>query len=271
MNRRLSWIERVVLQSALDLLSPEHAEILRKQIGEVKLVQRHASRRVVCFYRTRWRFSKRKLGACLPSPLSEIRLAEVEVQLDGRPAEPIIATVWLVRGRVFSIEFSAPPPGDRRVALRCSRLLFDPADPVDPRCPAADADPCRALLEELGLSSEGLTVVPPLRPAERLAWIGSLRTRLPDDWVEIIGYSDGFFTDSLSVYGLVGLPVGHFVEHSLLVLAEVGGFDVCLCAVQGDQDGQLVLADHEGSIDGRIGLAFRPALHEYVALARDSL
>lgn len=268
MNRRLSSVERIVLQSAIELLPAQSAETLRTMVHEVNHVRRYALRKKVHFYRMRWRFFLGEFSVYFPSKLEVARLAEIELIDEYQPAEPIIATIWLVNGRLSSIEFTSPPPDSNRVNTTRARLLFDPADPSEPRLAAADPSPIRELISELGISSASLTVVPPLVAEKRIEWIGLLRTRLPGDWVEIIGQSDGFSAELLCVHGLVGLPAAHFDDHTLLVLAEADGYDWCLCAVAGEEDGCLVLADYEGQIERMLGADFRPALREFVELAR---
>lgn len=268
MNRRLSTLEQRILGAVERALPAEAARILRCQIEEVNLVQR--TDREVNLYRTKFRFLQRDYSLYFANRLPEVRLAEADLSLTLGDAEPAIATVWLVSGRVFSIEFSSPLPREREeTAVARLRLLLDPQVPESEDMRSGDPRLVYSWMEGLGLKDEVVSVRPPLPEPRRSDWLQLLWTRLPDDWISMIGEFDGFVTRSMTIHGLLGLPHAHFSDVTLLVLAEKGGSLDCLCVRGGSETGEVLLADYEGKVQQSLGQSFREALREYVGPSRN--
>lgn len=84
--------------------------ILKDQVKEITLVQRHQSRRVVQFYRIRNGLVREEFSIRLPGSLREQLLGKM--LFEAHSGIRLTAEIWAANGWLFSIEFSAPPRSD---------------------------------------------------------------------------------------------------------------------------------------------------------------
>ena len=118
MNKLFQWItgrgqellplEQLLLQKVETALSKPAAEILVMQITLINKVQRLDKSREVDFYRMEKGKPVFPESALFPNHKEEFELARLRI-VDPRTGHGTNASVYLVKGRLFSIEFSCPP------------------------------------------------------------------------------------------------------------------------------------------------------------------
>lgn len=125
----LRSLERKLLNAFTERLSPDAATLLKKQIEQINLVQRHADHKEVNFYcmkhgkpafDERFRFPTRQ----------ETKLATIRFTAVDAP-ELFRADIWLVHGHLFSIEFDRSPKQLSEESIEIERIdvLIDPMKP----------------------------------------------------------------------------------------------------------------------------------------------
>lgn len=110
-KKRLRPNERAVLDAVLRKVGPNVSETLLAQLNLVNKVQRApgVSGEDVQFYRMRWGRAVVERGPPLDSS-EETLLATVTLRKSLGEGPPLGCKVWLVQGRIFSLEFEPDLP-----------------------------------------------------------------------------------------------------------------------------------------------------------------
>lgn len=104
----LSPLERLLVQKIEAVLPKPAAEILVMQIALINKVQRVDKSREVNLYRMEKGKPMFPESALFPNRKDEVELARLRI-VDPSTGHGTYASVHLVKGRLFSIEFSCPP------------------------------------------------------------------------------------------------------------------------------------------------------------------
>lgn len=246
MNRRLSVLERELLGAVEERLSEEAAGILRTQLREVNLVQRDPSGQEVRLYRTRWKFFQREFSSYFRNRSPQVCLARIRLYDSESPEYLATAEIWLVSGRVFSIEYPLRVPKGPDMAIRSVQLLIDPQAGDGEQGKVGDIGAVTDWLRRLGISEQVLKSRPALPEEKRASLLQGLQTRMPDGWVRMVERFDGFTAETISVHGLGDLPRAQSPDETLLILAESNASERFVAIAYGSQTGEAVVIDHEG-------------------------
>jgi hypothetical protein len=128
MNKKLSGLERSVLDSVGRHLSEDMRIIWEKQINTINKVQRLPGWREVNFYRMKKGHPVHDESLEFPNKTKELLIAEVRVKWQGFQ-NTLIACVWSVKGILFSIEYSGE---DARYFAEATGM--DPPAPLEFIC-----------------------------------------------------------------------------------------------------------------------------------------
>jgi hypothetical protein len=121
-GRRLSTLERLVLDAARASVDPSLHSVWDRQVLAINKVQRLPEGIEVNFYRMHKGRPSFDEDLAFPNRTTELLIAEVRISLDRSYGE-LVAHLWCVRGFLFSIEYSGhmsyyeeaagmdPPPG----------------------------------------------------------------------------------------------------------------------------------------------------------------
>lgn len=104
----LNIIETQILEAVALALSPNAASLLRHQVSLINKAQRPDRNREVDFYHVEQGNPKFPEAALFPNRAEEFEFARLRIT-DVPTGHQTVATVWMVKGRVFSIEFSHTP------------------------------------------------------------------------------------------------------------------------------------------------------------------
>lgn len=102
----VSELERVILNAVRGCLSPDMAAIWDKQLQSVNKIQRLPDGVEVNFYRMQKGKASFDLGIAFPNKTEELLLATVTLKVQGADQQ-LVASVWMVRGFMFSIEYGS--------------------------------------------------------------------------------------------------------------------------------------------------------------------
>lgn len=101
---RLSALESLILQAVRDQLSGTEADLWGKQVGEINKVQRLPDGIEANFYRMKGGKLRFDDSLAFANQAEELLVATVQVSVPNAQ-EILTASVWCVRGFVFSIEY----------------------------------------------------------------------------------------------------------------------------------------------------------------------
>ncbi|TDP81648.1 hypothetical protein EV672_10779 [Aquabacterium commune] len=129
-----SELERVILTAVRKCLSPGAVPVWDKQLQAVNKIQRLPDGVEVNFYRMEKGKATFDPAISFPNKTEELLLAKVRLRVDGA-GQQLEASVWVVGGFVFSIEYGAgskyfeeilgaDPPVEMEVTCQ---LLCDPS------------------------------------------------------------------------------------------------------------------------------------------------
>ena len=104
----LNFIEKQVVEAVALALSEKPAALLRTQVSLINKVQRLDQDREVDFYRIENGTVAFPDSALFPNHAEQFELANVNIK-DVASGHQTRASLWLVKGRLFSIEFSHTP------------------------------------------------------------------------------------------------------------------------------------------------------------------
>jgi hypothetical protein len=157
----LTPLEQEVLGALSAELPPAAREILAKQRDAINLVQRHAGGKEVNLYAMRRGRPCYEEHLLFPLQLEEAKLATLEIA-SSTGKTPLRAEVWLVKGWVFSIQFSKAPQEGLQAGARVLsvKVLRDPMMAVADVHQSPNPDELRTKLPDqyLGLVPEGHNV-----------------------------------------------------------------------------------------------------------------
>jgi hypothetical protein len=103
-NPRLSDLETLILQSVREKLSGDIAMLWDRQVQAINKVQRLPEGVEVNFYRIKCGRPSFDAELAFPNKIEELLVARVQLKLPDT-ASKLIASVWCVKGFLFSIEY----------------------------------------------------------------------------------------------------------------------------------------------------------------------
>jgi hypothetical protein len=107
-KKKMRTIEMRILEEVCQRLSKDAGEILKNQIALINKVQRLDKSREVNLYHLKNGRPSFPDGALFPNKQEEFQLATLHLR-DPQSGHESKVKVWMVKGHVFSLEFSAPP------------------------------------------------------------------------------------------------------------------------------------------------------------------
>jgi hypothetical protein len=128
---KLSATDRAVFHSIGHMLTPNAKSLFEKQMAQYNKVQRSDDHREVCLYKTR-PFHLKPLSidsdVLFPKSQGEFKLGNVTLK-DNKNGDKVLAIVWVVSGRVFSITFNKSPKAlAEDFSVDSVKLLNDPME-----------------------------------------------------------------------------------------------------------------------------------------------
>jgi hypothetical protein len=216
-------LEKTLLSGLESRLGPTAGDLLRKQINEIDLIQRHSDCREVCCYTKR-----RDPSLTFPARAAEIKFATIEFRI------PQQTTRWradfhLVNGHFFSIDFTPTPKAIRMrtdFEIESAEILHDP---MKTRPPVGSR---QVELAELHLRgwlrgwSERYTLkelYEPLPANERHQRIAEIGVTLPPDYLELTTQCEGLTVNDCGIFGLSQVYEVVLPEWNYYLLAEIDG------------------------------------------------
>lgn len=259
-RHRLRPYEEAVVASLEPVVSPSTWAAVREHIAAVSFVQRHTRGKEVNLY-----YSDRLMCKCIaPSPFDAWPIAITRYHVQNEPTT-IRASVWIAGGRLFSILFSHSPSPYRtgELSVLSTDILFDPlAFPLrgslDLVLNGNDLSHAPRYIREMAASFGPDAQSRPLVAEVRERFLLPARDCLPNDFMNILGYTNGF---GINGWHCAGLPIQEVAmeEANLFVLASASE-PVVLCAVDGDKTRRVYFYDLERDKGRRLGDSFLAAL-----------
>ncbi|MBK7784958.1 MAG: hypothetical protein IPJ57_10735 [Gemmatimonadetes bacterium] len=254
----LDPLEEFILSAVIRALDRDDAQTLKLQLGQVNLIQRHASGKEVNMYRMERGRPAWPLDVLFANRAEEARLATVAFRAKGK-GQRYVAHLWLVRGAVFSLEFEARPKTVGVEDLLVEDVEVEPA--IGSAAYAPGPQPCGVLPGAWGRLCADFgpcECTPPQESALVIATCERLRIALPGDYRELIASTDGLVCEQFSVVGVGQLSLTVGPRTNDVVLAHIPTRGVI--AVAQDGDGVLSLFPFEEDGPRHLGLELSSAI-----------
>ncbi len=226
------------------------------------MVQRHVDDKEVNLYQMRRGKPTVEGMPTFPLVVPEAKLATITYSAPG-DSRPSRVDFWLVRGHLFSMQFSQSP---RRVdpdqaEIGNVKLLVDPmvpAEVVEPH--SLDPALLTGWLAEWAGRWEVTDLKAPSSPDERSGKLRQMDVTLPSDYLELVSQTDGLRINGCRVYGLTDIREVAMPDATYFVLAEMEDHGV-LAAKQSQSRGTLYFFayDRDGSA---VGSSLRAAVEK---------
>jgi hypothetical protein len=234
---KLSPLESQVLAAVSAELSPAAREIFNGQRDLINLIQRHAAGKEVNLYvmrRGKTCFDERLR---FPLKAEETQLATVEM-VEGGGRKSLRAGVWLVKGRLFSIEFNKPPREivEQGANIAMVKILHDPMIPVSERS-VSETERREKVLE-------------------------GIQSKLPDEYLQIVQKGKGVSINEWVVYALQDIRKVVQPDGSYFMLAEKEDMGA-VGAKEDEFSGQLYYLDYGDDRGEKITVSLRKFFEEF--------
>ena len=256
-------LEKTLLSALESRLGPTAGDLLRKQIEEVELIQRHSDYREVCCYAKR-----RDPSLTFPARAAEIKFATIELRI------PEQSTRWradfhLVNGHFFSIDFTPTPKAIRTrtdIEIESAEILHDPMKT------RPDVGSQRVELTELHLAgwlrdwAERYTLrelYQPLIATERDRRIAEIGVTLPADYLEVTSQCEGFKVNDCGIFGLSRVYEVVLPDWNYYLLAEIDG-EGAVGVRAHSTDGILYYLDYGGESPARLKGSFHEVMERFI-------
>ncbi len=233
---KLTQLESQVLSAVSARLSPMAKEIFTRQIGLVNSIQRFSKGKDVNL-RIKKR-GKQFLAEELRFPLRpETLLATVGMGASNAKVK-FKAEVWLVNGRVFSIEFNKPP----RDILKVGANITEVKILHDPMIPASDEAVSDA--------------------ARRENLLRTIQSKLPEEYLELVGEGKGLTINDWVVNGIQNIRKIVLRDGDYYLLAEK--IDMGAVGVRaGEASGQVYYLDYGDDRGEKISVSLREFFEKF--------
>jgi len=277
-SARLRPYERAVLDAWRDGLSEDARAILDRQLALYDYAQRQSADKSTCFFCLR----DRECGTWAADFFFPLRTAEeitvarvILARTRGEAKRDMRADVVMGDGRLLSVDFSKRPatvfPKDvqlQEVAVTDVKLFVNPMSPDPYRTqPLLDASQLRGWLREWMKRWELSDLRQPLPQGVREELVGQFDSKLPPDYLELVGETEGVQVVHCKVNGLSQVWTLPWPDESFYILADIEGRGA-VGVRQGDEDGTLHYIDNEA--DGKsqaVGLSLRGVIEKELELA----
>ncbi|MFB3897681.1 MAG: hypothetical protein ACE14V_15420 [bacterium] len=254
-------LERKLLNTVADHLSPGAKSLFMKQIDHINFGQRLVKGKEVNLYCIK--HGKPAFDDSLRFPISqvEVKLATVSFKaLDI--AKPFRAVFWVVQGHFFSIEFNQSPKKIRPedITITEVEILVDPMVSCtrEPRKSIA-ISALSGWVKEWAHKWNIDQLKEPLLEQERNEIINQLATKLPIDYLDIIMQTEGMKIDGCLIFGLLEIRSVVMADSNYCILAEIEGHGV-LMVEQGSSYSEIYYLDYENEGPYKKGPSFRVAI-----------
>jgi hypothetical protein len=272
-NKRPDWLEMKVLNSLVEALSPEAADILRKQIAAINSIKRVMQRRKVSLYHIKYGKTPWEDIVAFPRKNNEIKLATIF--LTYGESERLVADIWLINGYAFLIKFDKPPQKVGKVEdvnVSSVQLHTDPMISIqdEPQEEFTSDEKIPALsewLQEWNDKYELRILYKPKTLNCRTHRLKELETEFPKDYLELLNQMDGFVILNNSVFGIDEIYHVILDDGDYYLIAEVAcGEDRqgSLGVVAGSNDRHIYYLAHDGSEPEDKGTSFQKAMEEFL-------
>lgn len=233
---QLTALEHQVIAAVSAKLPATARRLFDAQISQVNRIQRHPSGKEANFYTMRR--GKPSMEERFLFPLrTETLLATVRLNL-GQQEKSLRAEVWLVNGRVFSVDFNKPPGKTPEYEIHVAnvKVLRDPMV-------AASAD----------LASEAK------RREEVLA---TIRSKLPNEYLQLVGEGKGITVNDWGVSGIQDIRKIVQRDGNYYLLAEKEGMGA-VGTKEDESSGQLYYLDYGDDRGEKITVSLRKFFEEF--------
>jgi hypothetical protein len=219
-------LESQVLTAVAAELSMPAREIFNEQIEIVNLIQRHAADKEVNFYVMRGGKPVRDEKMLFPLRQEEVQLAKIEM-VGGR------AEVWLVKGRVFSIQFSKPP-----------KIILEKG----------------AKIEKVSILHDPMMSAP--SGADSDAKLTTIHSKLPDEYTHLVGDGKKIRINDWAIHGVQDIRKIVQQDGNYYLLAEKEGMGV-VGVKEDETTGQLYYLDYGDGRGEKISAGLKSFLEQF--------
>jgi hypothetical protein len=259
--------ERNLLDEVTSHLDARGKELLRRQISSINKIQRLSSGREVNLYRLHRGKPAFDDSIRFPNAADEALLASAFLIVPNKLAK-LKAEVWLAKGRLFSLVYGKPPAqffAETGLKSACPQVVemkiwCDPMRPSsdEPEGPV-DTSMLTGWLREWFAKGMVSNLHAPLPESDRAALIGQITARLPADYVDLVGQTEGAKIGACTVYGLKKIREVVQPQATYYIVAELEGIGALVIS-EGGHDGVLHLMPYEGGDAKPIGSSLEQAL-----------
>ena len=249
---RLYDYEKLVIEAVCQNMSQNNASKFSRQLDFVSFIERSPSRRTIEFY-ARGRNRKRVEPFCLPGWPDEALLATVKLCDRRNPSHLMTADVFLVHGRLFSLEFSGTINLSAKDITVASVRICE--QPQAPRVLSnLDSEVVRPLLR-FGTITNPLAPVP---KSELERFLKSFNELLPKDYCALLRLTDGFLINGWEILGTRMRKVEAADDFEFILAVTTNG-NCSLLTKQGKRESPIIYLLF-GDDEKRLGESFLDAL-----------
>jgi hypothetical protein len=256
-------VERKLLEAVGDRLTPSARAIFEKQIARINYVQRHSEGKEVNFYCMKGNTSTVDESSAFPFHQQEERLATVEFQASGI-RKSFCATLWLVEGNLFCIEFDRSPRSIRSQSITVNAVTIL----IDPMAPQRTVKTIQSIEDNnfVGWMKDWArtwileNTKTPLSASDQDRAIKEIGVELPKEYLDVIRQTDGVKINNCTIFGLLEIRSVIMDESGFYVLAEFEGHGA-ICVTQDRMaNSQLLFFDYESGNSSNMGESFKNAI-----------
>jgi len=261
----LNSLEKKLLSAVASHLAPDAQSLFKKQIEQINFVQRHALNKEVNLYCMR--NGKAFYDKCLRFPFDqeEVKLSSILISNTDNHTKYDVA-IWLIKGFLFSIEFSYSPKGliADQVEIINVKLLVDPMRPAKTKHKdSVNINALQGWILALAVKWHVTDLKEPLPKTEREDVISKLAIKLPSDYLELVTQTEGMKLDGCCILGLSEIRDLLMERSNYYVLAEIEGKGV-LALRQNSGDTEIKFIGFEEDDEVGLGSSFRYALERMI-------
>jgi hypothetical protein len=264
-SARLRPYEKACLEAWEQHLSPEAAELFKKQLKLYDFIQRLSKGKLVLFGCLKGRYYYRNWPKDIFFSMQreDVNVAQIFLIVSEKEkSTELRADITIHRGRFFSIEFNRPPMFAKTATVSVVRvwILVDPMSSESEKTDLPKNEPeIHGWLQEWKVSRHITNFRFPLSSSEREKAIAKTHSRLPQDYLELVSQTEGCRIDNCLVEGLSGIRKIVRPDANFYILAEIENHG-SIAVMEGQIESELYYLDSENEVPQLLGQLFRKAI-----------
>jgi hypothetical protein len=238
--------ERTILDALIDKFDSEARSLLSQQIQKVNYVQRHADDKEVNLFSLKWGKPFFNKDIKFPMDREEVKVAEVYFYTSAN-SKSMRATIWFVRGYIFSIEFDQTPKIMKKDKVQVDKIIVFVNPMIESEKDKKKIITIDGVERTIGnwlKKWKSPRVYKPLTNKLRNELVDHFNGKLPDDYIDIIAQTDGVETKEFTIYGLKEIRSLIMPDQNYYILATMALKGV-LCVEQGSERNEIYYLSYE--------------------------